>query len=169
MAQDPTAQNPTAQDPTAQDLRLTAQDPLLVAADLHKAFGPTQALAGSSMTVTAGEVVAVMGPSGSGKSTLLHCLAGIVRPDVGTVRYRGREVSGMSDAERSALRRGEFGFVFQFGQLVDELTAVENVALPLRLSRVRRRSPWPARSSRRRRWCSPTSRPERWTPSTASG
>jgi putative ABC transport system ATP-binding protein len=91
------------------------------------------------VTVTAGEIMAVMGPSGSGKSTLLHCLAGIVRPDSGQVLYRGRDLTAMSDAERSALRRGEFGFVFQFGQLVPELTCVENVALPLRLEGVRRR------------------------------
>jgi putative ABC transport system ATP-binding protein len=113
---------------------------LLVADDLRKSFGATPALDGASMRVDAGEVVAVMGPSGSGKSTLLHCLAGIVRPDSGTIRYDGREVSAMPDRERSALRRGQFGFVFQFGQLVPELTCLENVALPLRLERVRRRA-----------------------------
>ncbi len=64
----------------------------------------------------------------------MHCLAGIVQPDSGTVRYNGRELSSLPDRERSALRRGEFGFVFQFGQLVPELTCLENVALPLRLS-----------------------------------
>ncbi len=79
-----------------------------------------------------------MGPSGSGKSTLLHCLAGIVRPDAGTVTYDGRDLTAMGDAARSALRRGDFGFVFQFGQLVPELTCVENVALPLRLNGERR-------------------------------
>lgn len=87
-----------------------------------------------------GEVVAVMGPSGSGKSTLLHCLAGIITPDSGTITYAGRELSAMSDAERSALRRSDFGFVFQFGQLVPELTCVENVALPLRLNGVKRKA-----------------------------
>ncbi len=75
-----------------------------------------------------------MGPSGSGKSTLLHCLAGIVPPDSGSVRYAGREVSALPDAERSALRRSDFGFVFQFGQLVPELSCLENAALPLRLT-----------------------------------
>jgi putative ABC transport system ATP-binding protein len=74
-----------------------------------------------------------MGPSGSGKSTLLHCLAGIVRPDAGTVRYGDRDLTAADDAELSALRRSEFGFVFQFGQLVPELSCAENVALPLRL------------------------------------
>jgi len=79
-----------------------------------------------------------MGPSGSGKSTLLHCLAGIVRPDSGAVHYAGRELSALPDRARSALRRSDFGFVFQFGQLVPELTCLENVALPLRLDGTRR-------------------------------
>jgi len=81
----------------------------------------------------------VMGPSGSGKSTLLHCLAGILRPDAGEVRYRGSRLDTLPEEVRSRLRRDDFGFVFQFGQLVPELTAVENVALPLRLGGVRRR------------------------------
>ncbi|WP_144127290.1 ABC transporter ATP-binding protein [Catellatospora sichuanensis] len=114
-------------------------EPLLVGTDLFKMYGTTPALRGSSLTVRAGEIVAVMGSSGSGKSTLLHCLAGIVRPDDGTVVYAGRQISAMSDVERSALRRRDFGFVFQFGQLVPELTCVENVALPLRLDGVRRK------------------------------
>ncbi|MCQ9131739.1 ABC transporter ATP-binding protein [Streptomyces hilarionis] len=106
---------------------------LLVAEDLRKAYGPTTALDGAHFSIRPGEVVAVMGPSGSGKSTLLHCLAGIVPPDSGSIMYDGRDLATMSDARRSALRRSEFGFVFQFGQLVPELTCVENVALPLRL------------------------------------
>ncbi|WP_399039775.1 ABC transporter ATP-binding protein [Streptomyces sp. 3330] len=92
------------------------------------------ALAGAEFSIHPGEVVAVMGPSGSGKSTLLHCLAGIVTPDSGSILYDGRELATMNDARRSELRRSEFGFVFQFGQLVPELTCVENVALPLRLN-----------------------------------
>ncbi|MFI7649011.1 ABC transporter ATP-binding protein [Micromonospora sp. NPDC049460] len=113
--------------------------PLLVAEDLHRSFGPTRALAGASLRVHEGEVLAVMGSSGSGKSTLLHCLAGIVRPDSGRVLFAGRDLATLTDAERSALRRESFGFVFQFGQLVPELTCLENVALPLRLDRVGRR------------------------------
>ena len=85
-----------------------------------------------------------MGPSGSGKSTLLHCLAGIIVPDEGHVAFRGARIDEMNDAERSRLRRTAFGFVFQFGQLVPELPAIENVALPLLLNgvgtRVRRNS-----------------------------
>jgi putative ABC transport system ATP-binding protein len=114
--------------------------PLLAAVDLHKAFGPTPALAGAGLRIRAGEMIAVMGSSGSGKSTLLHCLAGILRPDSGRVTYAGRELSTMSDTALSALRRGEFGFVFQFGQLVPELSCLENVALPLRLNGMRRRA-----------------------------
>ncbi|MFF1920689.1 ABC transporter ATP-binding protein [Streptomyces sp. NPDC058221] len=113
---------------------------LLAAHDLRKTYGSTPALDGASFSVHPGEVVAVMGPSGSGKSTLLHCLAGIITPDSGTITYAGRELSAMSDAERSALRRSEFGFVFQFGQLVPELTCVENVALPMRLNGTRRKA-----------------------------
>ncbi|MFJ8053259.1 ABC transporter ATP-binding protein [Streptomyces luteogriseus] len=107
---------------------------LLAAHDLCKVYGPTTALDGAEFSIHPGEVVAIMGPSGSGKSTLLHCLAGIVPPDSGSITYNGHELTKMSDAERSALRRSDFGFVFQFGQLVPELTCVENVALPLRLN-----------------------------------
>jgi putative ABC transport system ATP-binding protein len=119
---------------------MTPAGSLLVAGDLHKAYGPTPALDGASFSIHPGEVVAVMGPSGSGKSTLLHCLAGIVRPDSGSIRYGGRELTEMPDAERSTLRRTEFGFVFQFGQLVPELSCTENVALPLRLTGVKRKA-----------------------------
>ncbi|MFJ7267415.1 ABC transporter ATP-binding protein [Streptomyces sp. NPDC099050] len=118
---------------------MTPAGTLLSATDLRKTYGSTHALDGAEFSIHAGEVVAIMGPSGSGKSTLLHCLAGIVTPDSGTITYAGRELSAMNDAERSALRRGEFGFVFQFGQLVPELTCVENVALPLRLTGVKRK------------------------------
>ena len=79
-----------------------------------------------------------MGPSGSGKSTLLHCMAGILVPDAGEVHFAGRRLDTMSEGDRSALRRDRFGFVFQFGQLVPELTAAENVALPLMLAGTRR-------------------------------
>jgi putative ABC transport system ATP-binding protein len=112
--------------------------PLLVGTDLRKRFGQTEALRGLDFALSPGEIVAVMGPSGSGKSTLLHCLAGIIVPDGGQVTFAGRSVESMADAERSRLRRTAFGFVFQFGQLVPELEAIENVALPLLLNGVGR-------------------------------
>jgi putative ABC transport system ATP-binding protein len=107
---------------------------------LRKRFGLTEALRGADIAIGEGEIVAVMGPSGSGKSTLLHCLAGILRPDEGQVVFDGRRVDAMSDRQRTLLRRLTFGFVFQFGQLVPELSAVENVAAPLLLAGQRRRA-----------------------------
>ncbi|MCU1366080.1 MAG: transporter ATP-binding protein [Ilumatobacteraceae bacterium] len=108
--------------------------PLLEARDLHLSFGDTPALRGASVAIERGELLAIMGPSGSGKSTLLHCLAGILVPDSGEVHFDGARLDTMREAHRSALRRRRFGFVFQFGQLVPELTAEENVALPLLLN-----------------------------------
>lgn len=106
--------------------------------DLHKSFGQTPALRGASFSAVQGEIVAVMGPSGSGKSTMLHCLAGILVPDSGEVYLGDERVDLLGEARRSELRRGRFGFVFQFGQLVPELSALENVALPLLLAGRRR-------------------------------
>jgi putative ABC transport system ATP-binding protein len=113
---------------------IVAGGTILEAHDLVLSFGETPALRGANLSVSRGEIVAVMGPSGSGKSTLLHCLAGILVPDVGEVLFDGKRLDRMHEAERSKLRRDHFGFVFQFGQLVPELTAEENVALPLLLS-----------------------------------
>jgi putative ABC transport system ATP-binding protein len=113
-------------------------DVILEARDLTLSFGETPALRGASVSVKRGEVLAMMGPSGSGKSTLLHCLAGILVPDFGEVYFDGQRIDTMRETERSRLRRDRFGFVFQFGQLVPELTAEENVALPLLLGGKRR-------------------------------
>jgi putative ABC transport system ATP-binding protein len=106
---------------------------ILSARAVTRSFGATLALRGADVDVRAGEVLAVMGPSGSGKSTLLHCLAGILRPDAGEVWFDGMRVDTLSERQRTELRRRRFGFVFQFGQLVPELSAIENVALPLLL------------------------------------
>ncbi|NUP01863.1 MAG: ABC transporter ATP-binding protein [Nonomuraea sp.] len=111
---------------------------VLVGRALTKRFGQTVALGGVDITVRAGEAVAIMGPSGSGKSTLLHCLAGIMKPDDGEVELLGQRIDTMGERQRSALRRTRFGFVFQFGQLLPELPAEENVALPLMLGGVPR-------------------------------
>jgi len=98
--------------------------------DITKSFTQQRVLEGISLTVSDGESVAIMGPSGSGKSTLLHCMSGVLVPDQGEVLFDGHDVAAMSDAERSRLRLEHFGFIFQDGQLLPELTATENVALP---------------------------------------
>jgi len=114
-------------------------EPVLRGADLTHRFGAVTVLHGVDISVYPGEVVAVTGPSGSGKSTLLHCLAGILASDGGEVWLGGDRIDGWSEARRTALRGSRLGFVFQFGQLLPELPAVENVALPLMLGGMRRR------------------------------
>jgi putative ABC transport system ATP-binding protein len=111
---------------------------VIEARDVVLSFGETPALRGADLAVAEGELLAIMGPSGSGKSTLLHCLAGILVPESGEILFEGRRVDQLGETERSRLRRDKFGFVFQFGQLVPELSAQENVALPLLLNGMRR-------------------------------
>ena len=108
-------------------------DRTLVGRGLTKDFGAVRALAGVDITIPSGQAMAIMGPSGSGKSTLLHCLSGILAPSSGQVTLGPSNVSGLSDAQRSKLRLRDFGFVFQDGQLIPELSARENVAIPLML------------------------------------
>ncbi|WP_394277653.1 ABC transporter ATP-binding protein [Luteococcus sp.] len=115
---------------------------VLAATGLTKTYGPTVALGGVSIAIGARESVAVMGPSGSGKTTLLHCLAGILTPDRGEVLLQDGDtvrVDALGAERRSRLRRERFGFVFQQGLLLPELTALENAALPLMLTGLARR------------------------------
>ncbi|MEM0875929.1 ABC transporter ATP-binding protein [Corynebacterium amycolatum] len=99
--------------------------------DITKSYNSAPVLTGISLNIEPGETVAVMGPSGSGKSTLLHCMSGVLLPDGGDVIFGDTKINSLSDADRSALRLHDFGFVFQDGQLLPELTARENVALPM--------------------------------------
>jgi putative ABC transport system ATP-binding protein len=113
--------------------------PVLEAHSLVKRYGATTALAGVSLSISAGRSTAVMGPSGSGKSTLLHCLAGFTRADEGEVLLDGHRIDRLAERASSRLRRERFGFVFQSDQLLPELPAVENTALPLMLGGTPRR------------------------------
>jgi putative ABC transport system ATP-binding protein len=129
--------------------------PVLSARQLVRVYGEkagasarTVALNGVDLDVRPAESLAIMGPSGSGKTTLLHVLGGILRPTQGTVHHGGKDLASLSDARRTALRRSDFGFVFQDGQLLPELSALENVILPRMLAGTSRR----AASSEARGW-----------------
>lgn len=117
---------------------------VLHAQSLTKTFGTTTALSGIDLVVTRGESVAIMGASGSGKTTLLHILAGITAPDTGGVLFTAAtgtpvDITTKNERERSRLRRESFGFVFQQGLLIPELTAIENIALALMINGTSRR------------------------------
>ena len=128
---------------------------IMRARGLEMSFGRTHALRGVDLDLLAGEVLAVTGPSGSGKSTLLHVMAGVLVPDAGSVSYHGGKSPGggatdvaediavniavLDEAARSRLRLNEFGFIFQFGQLLPDLSALDNVTIPLLLAGAPRR------------------------------
>lgn len=105
---------------------------------MHR-YGPDTVLSGVDVVVAPRSSLAVTGPSGSGKSTLLHILAGLIRPTAGQVVFEGRRIDDLSERDRAELRLTRLGFVFQFGELVPELTVLENVELPLRLAGAPRR------------------------------
>ncbi|WP_460476746.1 ABC transporter ATP-binding protein [Brachybacterium huguangmaarense] len=123
--------------------RTAGPAPVLLGSRLVLDYGDrsatTRALNGVDVVVRPAESLAVMGPSGCGKTTLLHVLGGILRPGAGTVEHAGRDLASLSDAARTRLRRSAFGFVFQEGRLLPELTALENVILPRLLGGARRR------------------------------
>jgi putative ABC transport system ATP-binding protein len=101
---------------------------------LKKSYGLGEArievLRGVDLDVTPGEICAVMGPSGVGKSTLLHLVAGLDEPDAGTIEVLGEKLTGLDDRARTLMRRDRIGIVYQFFNLVSNLTAIENVLLP---------------------------------------
>lgn len=121
-----------------QNKGINSSDVIIKADDIKKSYGETHAMRGISLEIKRGEVLAIMGPSGSGKSTLLHTLAGIIKPDSGKVYFSGSRIDNLNDHGRTMLRRTKFGFVFQFSQLVPELIAIDNVAVPLLLNGIPR-------------------------------
>jgi putative ABC transport system ATP-binding protein len=112
--------------------------PIVQADDLRKTYGSGEtrvvALDGVSVGFAPGELAAIMGPSGSGKSTLMHCVAGLDRPDGGTVTIDGVQTGGLDDRRLTELRRDRIGFVFQAFNLLPVLTAEENILLPLTIA-----------------------------------
>jgi len=113
---------------------------LIQLSDVTKRYdsAPQPALDRVSLTVVSGEAVAVMGPSGSGKSTLLNLIAGLDRPSGGTVTVGGQHISTLSETAAARYRRGRIGMIFQFFNLLDDLTVAANVQLPARLAGMRR-------------------------------
>jgi lipoprotein-releasing system ATP-binding protein len=122
-----------------------SDEPLVVAEDLEKEYrmGPelVRVLRGASLTVNRAETVAIIGASGVGKSTLLHLLGALDRPSAGRVRFDGEDLFVRSETGLARYRRTEIGFVFQFGNLLGEMTALENAMVPA-LGRRRRWARW---------------------------
>ena len=123
-----------------QNREINSSDIIIRTEEIKKSYGETHAMRGISLKIKRGEVLAIMGPSGSGKSTLLHTMAGIIRPDSGKIYFNGSRIDNLNDRQRTMLRRNKFGFVFQFSQLVPELTAIDNVAVPLLLNGINRKT-----------------------------
>ena len=105
----------------------------------HQAGGELEILRGATLAISPGEIVALVGPSGAGKSTLLHIAGLLDRPTAGSVRLGGEDCAAMSDDRRTAVRRTELGFVYQFHHLLPEFSALENIVLPQMINRKPRR------------------------------
>jgi len=120
--------------------RLPPTDALVLVSEVTKRYGGAErpALDGVSLEVARGEAVAVMGPSGSGKSTLLNLIAGLDKPTGGTVTVAGQRVDSLSETRVARFRRQHIGMIFQFFNLLDDLTVADNVLLPAQLAGVRR-------------------------------
>jgi lipoprotein-releasing system ATP-binding protein len=107
--------------------------PLIRAIDLHKTYGNGQevrVLTGLTITVSAGEKIAILGQSGVGKSTLLHCIGALDRPTAGSIFFGDTEITGLDDRSLARFRNREIGFIFQFHHLLPDFTALENVMMP---------------------------------------
>jgi ABC transporter related protein len=107
---------------------------------LYKNFSGAQILREIDLDIYTGEILAIMGPSGSGKSTLLHCLSGILPASNGSIIYANRDLTRENLKDLAKLRRNDFGFIFQFGELIPEMPALTNIALPLLLRGESRKS-----------------------------
>jgi putative ABC transport system ATP-binding protein len=112
----------------------TEDPPIVVLTDVRKEFAGTTALAGVSLEIRAGEAVAVMGPSGSGKSTLLNMIAGLDRPSAGSIVVHGQDLGDLNEKGLALYRRHRIGMIFQFFNLLDDLPALDNVALAAQLT-----------------------------------
>ena len=117
--------------------------PVIELSDVSRRYdGGPPALDAVSLTISAGEAVAILGPSGSGKSTLLNLVAGLDRPSSGTVTVDGVRVDTLGEAGSARYRRAKIGMVFQFFNLLDDLTVVDNVMLPAQLAGMARAAIW---------------------------
>ncbi|MFH9795925.1 ABC transporter ATP-binding protein [Streptomyces virginiae] len=122
----------------------TARQVVVRLDDVHKEYGDAKALDGVCLEIRAGDAVAVMGPSGCGKSTLLNMVAGLDRPTSGTVEVQGHDLGELNETGLALFRRRHVGMVFQFFNLIDDLPALDNVALAAQLTGT------PTRQARRR-------------------
>src|SRR5688500_8201725 len=126
----------------------TSDEAVIKAAEVTRTYGEGEAavhaLRGVTLDIERHRLTAVMGPSGSGKSTLMHILAGLDRPDSGTVTIDGTDITALDDDALTKLRRSHIGFIFQFFNLLPMLTAEENVLLPLEIAGSRPDPAWHA-------------------------